>query len=163
MGLMLRPTLSPPKRPTHTLQSTPAVTPPNSRVLPSRSQTSSMSLPMTQMHSKLSSTRAQSLLPSKPTSSSSRPTSPESSLAQSAETNSTTVSSPPDTESRTALHTTMSRTLGVHPGETMDTLRSVSKTVSVSAVSRADLPLSQPPTEHEPICLSVATKRHQIQ
>merc|ERR1712151_294832 len=106
-----------------------------------------------------------SLLPSKLTSSSSRPTSPESSLAQSAEPTLTTVSSPPDTESRTALHTTTSRTLGVHPGETMDTLRSVSKTVPVFAVSRAALPLSQPPTEHEPICLSAArsTQRHQIQ
>merc|ERR1712117_616479 len=62
----------------------------------------------------------------------------------------TTVSLPLDTELRTALNTSSSRTPGVHPGVMLDTsnLALNPPTLLVSAVSSPDPHPTQPPTEH---------------
>merc|ERR1712048_317715 len=135
---------------THTHQRRAHATPPSLRVPPLRSHHSSMLRRTTQMHSRPSSTRVQSLSLSRLTSWSSRPTSLVSSPEPSAEPNLTTVSLLSDMALTPAeLSTTLSRTPGTPPGEIRDTSTSELKMVQVSAVSRADHPPNQQLTELE--------------
>merc|ERR1712151_498752 len=109
---------------THMLPRRANATSPSSRVPPLRFQLSLMSRRTTQMHSRPSSTRVQSL-------SLSRLTSAEPTL--------TTVSSLSDMAlTLTELSTTSSRTHGTQHGETRDTSTLELKMVQVSAVSRVD-------------------------
>merc|ERR1712226_292807 len=85
-------------------------------------------------------TNNQYLLPSRPTNSPSKDTPVVSSLEPPAEPNSTTVSSPSDTETSLDKTTTSSRTPGDHHGVSTDTSRSESPADKVSAVSRCNHP-----------------------
>merc|ERR1712151_244737 len=150
LSLMLRRPPSPLRKLTHMLPRRANATSPSSRVPPLRSQLSLMSRRTTQMHSRPSSTRVQSLSLSRLTSWSSRPTNLVSSPVTSAEPTLTTVSSLSDMAlTLTELSTTSSRTPGTQHGETRDTSTLELKMVQVSAVSRVDHHPNQLLTELE--------------
>merc|ERR1712166_1094224 len=125
---------------------------PPSPLPPSRPPATPWSPPTTPPSSRPPLTRDPSPLPLRPTKSPSRLTNPESSLDPLAEPSSTMVSSPSDTEPRTVPLTTSSRTLGVPPGEPLDTSRSELSPAPVSAESRSS-PFNPPPTERPLIWL----------